>query len=322
VTRAAALTTLCTLLVAAQASARVDIDLGERVRFERTVPQDSVTVGERFTVSWRFDYPDSLTLIVPAAIDAGECRLVSLRWREEKAPAGRAQRSAEATLIGLDLEQAFVPENAIDFRTPGGDTVRVFTGEVAVPVRSVAAQGDELSPLKSQWEAPRRVWPWIAGAAGLVALAIAAWIFWRRRRNRAVEAAPEVRLPADVVALAELSRIERMGLVEAGEIKRYYTLVTDAVRRYIDDRYGVDAMDLTTQELVAALAARRTSVDGLEVLLGEADLVKFARFAPTRAAADGALRAAREIVVRTTPREAPPGAEDAPRVAGAVGGES
>jgi len=304
---------------AGDAAGRVEVDLGERVRFERSVPDDSVTVGERFTVTWRFDYPDTLDLLAPPALDAGDCRLLSLRWREERAPAGRAHRAADLVLIGLDLERALLPENHVDFLTPSGDTVRVFTGEAAVPVRRLASDDADLAPLKEQWEAPRSIVPWLLGAAAAIAIALAAWLLWKRRR-RGADAAPEVQLPADFVALTELSRIERMGLVEAGELKRYYTLVVDAVRRYLEARYGVDAMDRTTHELVAVLGARGHHVDGLEALLGEADLVKFARFTPPRAAAEGAIGAAREIVVRTTPRETAPGGEADGTAAAAGGG--
>ena len=50
-----------------------------------------------------------------------------------------------------------------------------------------------------------------------------------------------------------------------------------------------------------ALERRRVSVDGLEKLLNEADLVKFAKFTPTPESAAVAINHAREIVILTTP---------------------
>ena len=65
-------------------------------------------------------------------------------------------------------------------------------------------------------------------------------------------------------------------------------------------------MDRTTYELMHVLEHRRVQVDGLEPLLNEADLVKFAKFAPTPEIATQAVNQAREMVIRTTPVEVTP----------------
>ena len=53
-----------------------------------------------------------------------------------------------------------------------------------------------------------------------------------------------------LVALDELDRIKSLGLIEKGEIKQFHILISDAVRRYLEDRYGVDALEMTTWELM------------------------------------------------------------------------
>jgi hypothetical protein len=173
---------------------------------------------------------------------------------------------------------------------------------VIIPVRQLAAAGADTRPLKAQWEAPRSYWPWIVAAVALVAAALLLW-WWIRRRKRRVEEAPlEPALPPDYVALTELTRIERMNLLKQGEFKVYYTLVTDAVRHYLAARYGVEAMDRTTEELLDELGGRGRRVAKLEDLLNEADLVKFAKYVPGEASGTAAMSSAREIVVKTTPR--------------------
>jgi len=170
-------------------------------------------------------------------------------------------------------------------------------------VRFMAADSSALSPLKEPWEAPRNLTVWIVSAVAALALA-ALLVWWWRRRRRVEEAEPEHHLPADYVALTELTRIEKLGLLDAGEFKQYYTLVVDAVRRYLEARYAVDAMDRTSFELLDDLRRRRIEPPNLEALLGEADLVKFAKYVPTRAAGEAAMRAAREVVVKTAMRPA------------------
>jgi hypothetical protein len=263
---------------------------------------DSVTVGERFKVEQVFSYPDTLVMSIPREIPAGTCRILSQHW-SEKHSGGVMEKTLSLWALTLDLEQARLPALAVDFYTPSRDTVVALTDEVVIPVRRLAAAGAEVRPLKQQWEAPRRYWPWVLAAVLAAVLAGASWWWWRRRRRRRAAQAPAPpRLPADYVALAELTRIERMNLLARGEFKEYYTRVTDVLRRYLEARFGIAAMDRTTAELLEELESRGRRVEKLEDLLNEADLVKFAKYVPGEASGTAAMSSAREIVVRTTPR--------------------
>jgi hypothetical protein len=266
---------------------------------------DSVTVGERFRVHHTFVYHDSLKMVVPAEFDAGTCRIVSVVWSEDRSD-DKIEKTAALTLITLDLEEARLPGLAVEFHTPTGDTLIAFGDEVVIPVRHIAAAGAESRPLKEQWVAPRRYWKWIVAATALIAAA-AVLIWWlRRRARRVLEEPTEPRLPADYVALTELTRIEKMNLLRSGEFKTYYSLVTDAVRTYLNARFGVDAMDRTTAELLDELDDRGRRVDKLDDLLHEADLVKFAKHVPAVDAGVSAMSSAREIVVKSTPKKIVP----------------
>jgi hypothetical protein len=286
------------------------------VRTEVLAP-DSITVGERFGVRHVFSYADSLVMAVPGEIAPGTCRIMSLVWSENESD-GRIAKTAAYTMITLDLEEARLPALAVEFYTPSGDTLIAFADEVVVPVRHLANEGTAARPLKAQWTAPRRYWPWIVAATALIAAAVLLW-WWLRRRSRREETAPQkARLPADYVALTELTRVEKMNLLASGEFKLYYSLVTEAVRRYLQDRFGVDAMDRTTTELLDELSDLGRRVEKLDSLLCEADLVKFAKHVPDVEAGTVAMSSAREIVVKTTPRRIVPKQEETAAAEGAA----
>lgn len=273
------------------------------VRIDTKFDADSVTVGELLRVVHRVSYPDSLEVLPPEAFDPGTCRVISAAWRDGAADKEEKRLGKEAVLevMTTDLEAAFMPAARVRFVTPAGDTLTARTRAVDIPVRLIASDSAEPNPLKPQWDAPRG-YTWLLFVAGALVLAVLAVWLWRKRKKREVVVPPKPELPPDFVALRRLDEIERMGLLDKGEIKKHYTLVVDTLRTYVEKRYGILAMDETTDEILADLGRSRIGVDGLEPVLREADLVKFAKHRPEIPAAGGLIDSVRGIVARTAPR--------------------
>jgi hypothetical protein len=95
---------------------------------------------------------------------------------------------------------------------------------------------------------------------------------------------PAPKEPAHVIAMRELHRLKEEELWQKGEVKEYYSRLSDIVRRYIDNRYGISSPELTTDETVRMLqkAAVTTSDQMMLVkdLLSLSDMVKFAKYVP------------------------------------------
>ncbi len=172
----------------------------------------------------------------------------------------------------------------------------------------------QIRPLRDLVEA-QRLWKRIAfwAVVGLAVLA-ALLILWRRYlRRRADRLAGDVSSlparPAHLVALDELDRIKSLGLIENGEIKRFHILVSEAIRRYLEARYGVLAPEMTTWELTAVLRDRRDMDSGLKELLRgfleDCDMVKFAKYVPKIVEINATFNRAYEIVEKSRPVEQP-----------------
>ncbi len=90
--------------------------------------------------------------------------------------------------------------------------------------------------------------------------------------------------PAHVIALRELYRLKDEELWQKGEVKEYYSRLSDILRRYIDNRYGIMSPELTTDETVRMLQkAAVTTHDQMSLvkeLLSVSDMVKFAKYLP------------------------------------------
>jgi hypothetical protein len=83
------------------------------------------------------------------------------------------------------------------------------------------------------------------------------------------------------VALRELDKYRGDKLWVPEKQKGFYSGVTDALREYLDKRYGVSAMEMTTKEIMDGLKGKDIPdelLTELKDLLERADYVKFAKY--------------------------------------------
>lgn len=122
--------------------------------------------------------------------------------------------------------------------------------------------------------------PWVAGGlalAGLIALIVWLVIRYRRKHN------PEYikKDPAHIIALRKLDKYRGNALWAPEKQKTFYSGITDTLREYIADRYGIGAMEMTTAEIFNDMKNTDAPADLLEELkelFERADFVKFAKF--------------------------------------------
>jgi hypothetical protein len=127
----------------------------------------------------------------------------------------------------------------------------------------------------------------IYGVVALIILALIVWfaatMLYRYMRRRETEVRVMPKLPAHIVANKALVELNNRKLWQNGKFKQYYTSLTSIIRVYISDRWGVGALELTTDEIIVALAdidMPRDSRMALVALLRTADMVKFAKAEP------------------------------------------
>ncbi|HEX2969774.1 MAG TPA: hypothetical protein VHO46_11795 [Bacteroidales bacterium] len=127
--------------------------------------------------------------------------------------------------------------------------------------------------------------PWI-----LAVLAIAAitWflVYYIKKHKKQKANVQEIINPdpAHVIAFRELEQLKTEELWQNGHYKLYYTRLTEILRQYLENRYKVYSLELTTPETLNALLAtgfkRDSEYERLKTVLTTADLVKFAKYVP------------------------------------------
>ena len=116
----------------------------------------------------------------------------------------------------------------------------------------------------------------------LLLIAAGYWLYLRLRDNKPVIAHIKIvrRLLPHQKAMKEIEQIKADKMVSSENQKEYYTKLTDTLRKYIEERYGFSAMEMTSTEIIERLtsAGDQQSLDELRQLFTTADLVKFAKY--------------------------------------------
>jgi hypothetical protein len=194
------------------------------------------------------------------------------------------------------------------------DTTVLYTNPVPVAFKSVLAKDDEnFRPLKPIFEFARVWWPYILGTI-LFAVAIYFLYQYYLRKQQEEESQPQATFtPTPFVnPLKEyqksIKKLENAKLSDREDFKAFYINLGDAIRQYYESLYNLPALESTSRELLAMLkngAIDKDLIADTRAVLQEADMVKFAKFTPTKEQADRALEKAYNFLERAREIDGP-----------------
>ena len=273
-----------------------------RVQAGVSISKDTVTVGEPFEVRIRVRAPADARITFPENPDtSGTVQARDPRTIVTADSIQSLDQTATYRLAAWDVGMQPVRIGNVTVATPTatGENERPVTlASVQVFVRTVlpADSAQRIpKPARALWEIP--AFPWWILAAVLAAIAIGLGIWWWLRRRRRPK--PKIAVDPYVRAQKEFTRLEAMGLIDAGERTRFVALVVEVLRDYLAARYPEASLALTSREAVAVMRRHPyVSTEHLSRLLHEADLAKFAAFALSEDRARSLARDARTIVDR------------------------
>lgn len=178
-----------------------------------------------------------------------------------------------------------------------------------------------ITDIKGVYKAPIWWWGifrWVLLAVLLAGVGIAGYYLITYLQRRKLEEAgnevvTEPLRPAEEVALEKLDAIKEKKIWQQGQVKEYYTQLTDVVREYIARRFEVSSVEQTSDETLRdirpLLSERKDLYDQLRKMLTLADLVKFAKWSTTPDENELSLRNAYTFVKETTIKSLEDGAE-------------
>ncbi len=173
----------------------------------------------------------------------------------------------------------------------GTDTV--YSNQVALKVLSPEVNlenPEEYFDIKTIWNPPFVLSDYYALVFGvlftLFIICVIGYFVQRMRKRKAenTDVIEEPKLPPHEQAIRELKDIREQKLWQQGRNKKYYTEITDTLRRYITRRYGVSVMEKTSLEILEIIydkePGNKEVYDTLKQILSLSDYVKFAKMQP------------------------------------------
>ncbi|MDB4884967.1 MAG: hypothetical protein JWN79_405, partial [Gemmatimonadetes bacterium] len=243
-----------------------------------TVDHDSVTVGDVVRLTVRVRGPLGATVNFPTGLDSlGPVQSLEPPRVVNGADSLRAaDRIAVYRVAAWDVGAQPIRLGDVLVQTDEGER-HIALSLPSLFVKSVLpADTTQRTPKPARAlltvRTPLAWWWWAVAAAAALLVGLGVW-WWMRRRRGAV--GPVGDPYAD--AQRDFERVERLGLVAAGEAGRHAVLMTDILRRYLAARLEAATLAQTSGELLRALRGAPTvDHDRLEQLLATVDRVKFA----------------------------------------------
>jgi hypothetical protein len=191
------------------------------------------------------------------------------------------------------------------------DTLEVYSAPLLLKVYSVEVSEDATPyDIKPIFRMPLSIAEMVrvAGPAILLLALFAglAWWFYKQRKGRpqAESICEKPGIPPHIAAISSLENLKNKKLWENGKVKLYHSELTYIVRMFLEKRFGLLALEMTSGEILKAVEPHlkgEDMTDSLKVIFELADLVKFAKFSPEPQQNEKCMELALDFVKRNFP---------------------
>ena len=284
----------------------------QNVEVEGKVNDTKVQVGKPFTLD--------LSLKVPYGwfVEWNDFAIDTLSEQLDIIKRSEVERTADAdsnvivkqqlTLMTFDTGQIQVPAVGLTYAKSfdDPDRLKAYTDPInlystTITVDTTMAYKPIVEPIAAPVQM-KEVFPWIL-AVLLLALVVSGIWYWRKHRKTKVDADGNIVrgpvIPPYDKAVGDLEQLRQQKLWQLGKVKEYFSSLTDISREYIEGQFGVNAVEMTTDDIleeVKPLHFSQETYNKLKETMEVADLVKFAKYSAANLESENAMNSMTEFV--------------------------
>ena len=211
----------------------------------------------------------------------------------------------DLTVTSFDSGYHYIPAIPVSI-SANGKIQTIATNEIPIQVRTIQTDSTYLAPIKGIIEEPFKisdVLPYALGLLAFIALLLFGLYFFKKKNQpKEIKVKPKIKRPAHEIAFEKLEQLKKDKLWQQGKIKAYQSQLTYIIREYLENRYAIQALESTTDEILAQLKNANVPDEfnpKLREMLQLADLVKFAKAEPPIEAHDRLMEYADSFVRQT-----------------------
>jgi hypothetical protein len=256
---------------------------------------NSMLIGDQVKMNITLSFPLETQVSWPKIPDTilKTIQVVSRSKIDSSFSADKKTLTLHQNFIITSFDSGFytIPPIRFFYREAPDTTIRfVQTETLLLSIHTMAVDTTKvIKPIKGPLSVPltfREILPWLIGAL-LIILVFLGTLYYLKKRKKAepvFRIRPEIHILSDEIALAELEKLRIKKLWQTGKVKEYHSELTEILRKYMEGRFSIMALEMTSQEIIDSIRTRgdlnNESIARLNHILTMADFVKFAKMQP------------------------------------------
>jgi hypothetical protein len=259
------------------------------IEVNAAVDTSRITIGDRITYTLSIDHVDTMRVEKPGeGVHLGQFEIKDYKIYDPVKQEGRILEKFEYVISVFDTGTFVIPPFPVAyFPTDSlGDYKLIEASSITINVESVIQDEErQLRDVKPPIDIPYDYILLISVIASIILIGILVYVAYRfylkRKETGYFIKAPEPPRPAHEIALSALGELLKKNLLNEGMIKEFYSEISEIIRRYIEGRYYIPALEETSREILKELGGQEISEDMLiktRDSLELSDLVKFAKY--------------------------------------------
>ena len=291
----------------------------QQISVNATIDTNAIVIGDQIKLKLELQKPENAQVLFPQINDTiiKEIEIVEeFPVDTVKQENGAISLSKTYTITSFDSGFYQIPPLAFTIVSADSDTIATNPVPLAVYTVKVDTSAHKIADIKAPYEAPltfsefwHEYFIYILSALFIIILLIAVYWYYRKTRkteNGIIEK-QKPREPAHIIAIRRLNQLKDKKLWQNNKVKEYYSELTDIIREYMIYRFGIDALEMTSSEILQELKqlpeVNDEMYNKMRYLLTTADFVKFAKAKPLPDEHDTCMKNAIFFVENTKPVE-------------------
>jgi BatD DUF11 like domain len=281
----------------------------ENINIETTVDRETALVGDHIYLDVKVTGPKGMEVLFPSAPEVlKEFSIISSRElnMDTREDSGRGM---EYVISSFENGEVIIPPITIRYKlTPESEWEEDASKQTAVTIGSLLTGSDEdIRDVKGLLDFSANTKRLLMIFGTMIALTILAIVLYKKFKAGDFNRKPGIIKPPHEIAYEELLHLKAMDLPSKGQIKEYYGSLSDIVRHYVENRFAYRAPEMTTEEFLGHVKDV-TEIDRepkrlLKNFLTNCDMVKFAKYGPTKLEVLDSYKLAENIVDVTREEE-------------------